>query len=106
MPKDFEPPKHTETHAYVFDRTTGEILATHTRWIDSGAEPVGDAIGRELLDGIAKDSNRAVKDVDVLRATPRGSGRVLRVDVKTRKVVVDRRPRDPEVFVPEPSRRP
>jgi len=106
MPKDFKPPKHTETHVYVFDRRTGEILATHTRWTDVGADPVGDEIGRELIESIAKDSDRAARDVDVLKGKPRQPGRALRVDVKTRKVIADRRPKDPESFAPEPPRRP
>jgi hypothetical protein len=106
MPKEFKPPKHTETHAYVFDRKTGEILATHTHWIDVGAEPAGEDIGRELLESIAKDSDRAAKDLDVLKTKLRRSGGALRVDVKTRKLIVDRRPKDREVFVAEPLRRP
>ena len=106
MPKDFKPPKHIETHVYVFDRKTGEILATHTRWTDVGADPVVDEIGRELIESIAKDSDRVSKDVDVLKAKPRQSGRALRVDVKTRKVIVERRPKDPETFAAESPGRP
>jgi hypothetical protein len=106
MPKEFKPPKHTETHVYVFDRRTGEIVATHTRWIDVGAEPAGEDVGGELLESIAKDSDRSVKDLDLLKTKPRRSGGALRVDVKARKLIVDRRPKHPEVFVAEPLRQP
>lgn len=90
MPKDFTPPRQVETHAYIFDRKTGEILATHTRVVDAGAEGVTEGVSTELLASIAKDSDRAAKDLDVVQARPRAARGVLRVDVKTRKVMVDR----------------
>jgi len=105
MPKDFKPPKQVETHAYVFDRNTGEILATHTRWTDAGAEAQQD-VGQDLLASIAKDSDRNVKDLDVLRAKPRAGQAALRVDVKTRKVTVDRVGKVKDLWLAAPPGRP
>lgn len=106
MPKDFKPPKQVETHSYVFDRKTGEILATHTRWVDAGAEPASDEVSRELLASIAAESDRTVKDLDVLQAKPRAGHGTLRVDVSTRKLTVERGGKRENVLLTEPLRRP
>lgn len=106
MKKDFKPPKQRETHIYVFDRKTGEILATHTRWVDAGAERGTEDISRELLESIAKDSGCSIKDVDVLKAKPLAGQNASRVDVKSRKVMVVRREHSRDLMTPEPLRRP
>jgi hypothetical protein len=106
MKKDFKPPKQTESHVYVFDRKTGEILATHTRWVDAGAERGTEDISRELLESIAKDSGCSIKDVDVLKAKRLAGQTASRVDVKSRKVTVVRRERNRDLITPEPLRRP
>jgi hypothetical protein len=106
MPKDFKPPKHTETHLYVFDRKTGTILATHKRLVDAGAERGTAEISRELLESIAKDSGRATKDIDVVKAKARAGQSALRLDVKSRKVILGRGQKVPGVIMPEPSQRP
>src|SRR5215210_8663444 len=101
-PKDFKPPVHVETHAYVFDRHTGEILATETRWTDEGATPASPSVSRDLLHTIAADSGRTPKDLDVLEVKPRAGQGPVRVDVATRKLVVHRieKPQDVEVMTP------
>ena len=104
MANEFKLQKHTETHSYVFDRKTGEILAEHTRWVEEGAEAGDDDSG--LLESIARDSGRAAKDLDVLQAKPRVTRDLLRVDVKARKVVTERRPKPQRVFMADPIERP
>jgi hypothetical protein len=100
-PKDFKPPEHVETHVYIFDRKTGEIVATHTRWTDKGAPRPAAHIGRELLASIAAGSDRAPGDLDVLEARPRKSGTELRVDPGTRKIVALRSAKKvPEIASP------
>ena len=87
-PKDFKPPKHVETHSYIFDKETGEILATETRWTDEGAEP--GAVSRDLLHSIAADSGRTPRDLDVLVTKPRaGQGRSASTST-TRKLLAQR----------------
>ena len=106
MKKEFKPPKQKETHVYVFDRKTGEILATHTRWVDAGVEGRTGDISRELLESIAKDSGRSIKDVDVLKAKPRAGQNPSRVDIKSRKVIGGRRESYRDLMTPDPLPRP
>ena len=101
MPKDFKPPKHKETHTYIFDRQTGEIIGEHTRWVETGAD-APDAGDAALIAALAKDSGRAAKDLDVLQAKPRAGRGLLRVDVKTRKLVTERPSKDERIFMPQP----
>ena len=102
-PKDFKPPKHVETHSYIFDKQTGEILATETRWTDEGAEP--GAVSRDLLHSIAADSGRTPKDLDVLVVRPRATQGALRIDVTTRKVVSAKIDKQPDTQLPSTIRR-
>jgi hypothetical protein len=89
MPQDFTPPEYVETYLVIFDKTTGEVLATETRWTDAGAEP---ARGQDLLESIAADSGRANDAVDALETKGPPAG-LVRVDVATR-VLIAERPRD------------
>jgi hypothetical protein len=86
MPLDFTPPEYVETYRVIFDKTTGEVLATETRWTDAGAEP---ARGEELLESIAADSGRAPDNVDVLETKTPPAG-LVRVDVATRELIAGR----------------
>lgn len=99
----FTPP-YTETHHYIFDRKTGEILATETL-TDEGAEGA-QAINTDLVRRVAEDSDRAEGDVDVLQA-PKGTyqGHV-RVDAATRKLIAVHRDRDKDVTLPAQLERP
>ena len=105
-PKDFKPPTYVETHAYIFDRNTGEILATETRWTDEGATPSSVSVSRDLLHTIAADSGRTPKDLDVLEAKPRAGQGPVRVDVNTRKLLAQRVEKLKDVEVTTPIRRP
>lgn len=102
-PKDFTPPKHVETHSYIFDKRTGEILATETRWTDEGAEP--GAVSRDLLHTIAADSGRTPKDLDVLVAKPKATEGALRIDVETRKLISKKIDKPPDTHLPDTIRR-
>ena len=86
MPVDFTPPEYVETYRVIFDKTTGEVLATETRWTDAGAEP---ARGQELLESIAADSGRAHDNMDVLETKTPPAG-LVRVDVATRELIAER----------------
>ena len=85
-PRNFKPPSYVETCYCVFDRRTGEILATETRWIDQGAKLAEPGVSRELLRMIARDSGRKVSDLDVLQAEPPAQYLQMRVDVSKRKL--------------------
>jgi len=101
----FTPPKYTETHHYIFDKKTGEILATETRWTDEGAERAQE-INTDLVRRLAEDSGRAERDIDVLQA-PKGTYQGhLRVDVATRKLISVHRDRDKDVALPARLERP
>lgn len=101
----FTPPKYTETHHYIFDKKTGEILATETRWTDEGAEGAQE-INTDLVRRVAEDSDRAEGDVDVLQAPRVPYQGHLRVDVATRKLISVHRDRDKDVALPAQLERP
>lgn len=101
----FQPPRYTETHHYIFDRRSGEILATETRWTDEGAEG-GDRIDVNLVRHVAEDGGRTVQDVDVLRVTERPPRGRLRVDVAARKLLAAELPGDREIVRPPKLERP
>jgi hypothetical protein len=86
-PKDFEPPRHVETHACVFDKKSGVVLATHTLWTDEGAPRRTTPISRELVNSIARASGKTAKALDVLVTKRDVSGKQVRVDVAARKVI-------------------
>ena len=100
----FTPPKYTETHRYIFDKKTGEILATETRWTDEGTEGAAE-INADLVRRVASDSGRAEQDVDVLQG-PRRPYQGLRVDVATRKLISVHRDRNKDVALPVRLERP
>jgi hypothetical protein len=101
----FTPPKYTETHYYIFDKKTGEILATETRWTDEGTEGTAD-INTDLVRRGAEDGDRTERDVDVLEA-PKGTYQAhVRVDVATRKLISVQRDRDKNVTPPARLERP
>jgi hypothetical protein len=93
----FTPPRYTETHHYIFDRKTGEILATETRWTDEGAE----GLNTDLVRRVAEDSGRVEGDVDVLQAPKRTYQGHLRVDVATRNLISA--PAFPQPVQPNPA---
>jgi len=101
-PRDFTPPACVETHLVIFDRTTGEVLATETRWTDAGAERVR---GDELLESIATDSGMASENLDVLK-TKDSPADLLRVDLATRELVAERAREAPGVTRPPQLQRP
>ena len=101
----FTAPRYTETHYYIFDRKTGEILATETRWADEGAEGA-EEINTDLVHRVAEDSGRVEGDVDVLQAPKRTYQGHLRVDVATRTLISVRRDRDKDVTLPLQLERP
>jgi hypothetical protein len=101
----FTPPRYTETHRYIFDRKTGEILATETRWTDEGAEGA-EGINTDLVRQVAKDSGRVEGDVDVLQAPEGTHHGHLRVDVATRTLISVRRDTDKNVALPLQLERP
>src|SRR5262245_41777924 len=102
-PTGFKPPKFVETHSYIFDRRTGEILATETRWTDEGAEP--GAVSRDLLHSIAVDTGRTPKDLDVLVNKPKSTQGRQRIDVNTRKVISEKIDKSPDTQAPVVIRR-
>jgi hypothetical protein len=105
MAAPFTPPKYTETHQYIFDKKSGEILATETRWTDEGTEGAAE-INADLVRRVASDSGRAEQDVDVLQGPRSPYQGHLRVDVATRKLISVQRDRDKDVALPVQLERP
>lgn len=101
----FTPPAFTETHHYIFDRKTGEVLATETRWTDEGAEGAQE-INTDLVRRVAEDSNRGEGDVDVLQAAKGTFSGPVRVDVATQKLISVQRDRDKDITPPARLERP
>jgi hypothetical protein len=66
--REFTPPRYEETLNVLFDRETGEVLATEQRWTlspgESRAEPPGQS---ELFKAIASSLGKRELDVIVLR---------------------------------------
>ncbi len=92
--KDFAPPKYVETHHYVFDRRSGEIVATETRWsIARRKGRVETKVQPELLDSLALQigKNRRALDVLVVKKPPKNA-LARRVDVRQRKLIWERIP--------------
>lgn len=91
MTRGFKQPKSRETHHYVFDRKTGEILASVTLCVDEGSDRADSKVPRELIQSLAADCSRTERDLDVLQARRRTSvGGRLRVDVSKRQLASER----------------
>ncbi len=86
----FTPPKYEETVHLLFDKQTGEVLATEQRWTlphgKSPAEPSGQS---ELFKGIAAGLGKRELDVLVLRGAEGLKAHVKRIDVKLRKPIFE-----------------
>jgi hypothetical protein len=74
---------------YIYDKRTGRILATETRWtLRSGRRAAASRVGDELLEGIAKQNRRRKADLAVVSPKTADAKRTaLRVDVKKRRLV-------------------
>lgn len=87
-PRKFTPPKYEETVHVLFDKETGEVLATEQRWTllpgNLRAEPSGQS---ELLKGIASGPGNRELDVLVLQGSEELKAQVKRIDVKLRKPI-------------------
>jgi hypothetical protein len=103
------PPKYSETHHYVFDKRSGDVVATETIWIEEGVEPgTRHTVRHELLASLAAEAGKEPDDLDAIEGpAPSGRGRV-RVDVATRQVVVEERDDQdsPRTTAPERLKRP
>jgi hypothetical protein len=88
--REFTPPKYEETVHVLFDKKTGEVLATEQRWTlvpgDLGAEPSGRS---ELLRGISASLGDRELDVLVLRGSEELKAQVKRIDVKLRQPIFE-----------------
>jgi len=91
-PREFTPPTFVEKCHVVFDRRTGEIVATETRWTMKGARARrGAAVGSELLKSLAAQAGKRTGDLDVLPVRRLGPGVVaMRVDLRRRALFTKR----------------
>ena len=91
--RKFTPPKYEETVHLLFDKETGEVLATEQRWTllpeNLRAEPTGQS---ELLKGIASGLGKREVDVLVLQDSEELKAQVKRIDVKLRKPIFEESP--------------
>ncbi len=94
-PSGFTPPTYVETRHVVFDKRTGEIVATETRWTIRGARASPEpAVGPELLESLAAQAAKRVSDLDVLHVKKARPGAMaVRVDVRRRVLIVAKPPR-------------
>lgn len=91
--RKFTPPEYEETLRVLFDKETGEVLATEQRWTlppgDSLEEPPGRS---ELLKGIASSLGKRELDVLILRGPEELKAHVKKIDVKLRKPIFEDAP--------------
>jgi hypothetical protein len=83
----FKPPSYLETTHYVYDKRSGKILATETRWaLRLGRQAAEPRVADELLQSIAKQNGRRKADLAVItfKAAKRTA---LRIDLKKRRPV-------------------
>src|ERR1700682_4425785 len=90
--KKFVPPQYEERLHVLYDRTTGEVLATEEYWSlvqeNSGAESPAYS---DLLKSVAQQSGKRQEELDVL--TLRGASEtkrsLRRIDVQSRKPITE-----------------
>ena len=84
----FKAPSYLETVHYVYDKRSGKILATETRWtlrLGRQAEP---RVADELIESTAKRNGRRKADLAVITSkVPNAKCTALRIDLKTRRPV-------------------
>jgi hypothetical protein len=94
MPKkDFTPPRYAETEHYIFDKRTGEIVATATLWTIArrGERRESPTVKPELLRSLASQAGKRERDLDVLVVKkPRTERTVVRVDVTRGRLVTEK----------------
>jgi hypothetical protein len=88
--KKFVPPHYEESLRVLFDRATGEVLATEEYWSLVQANAVAESPAySELLKSVARQSGKRDEDLDVL--TLRGESEIRssiqRIDVHSRKPI-------------------
>jgi hypothetical protein len=92
-PKDFTPPKYSETHHCVFDKQSGEIVAIETQW--NLVRPKGrvkPSVRPALLKSLASESGKAASELDVLTIKKLRPGVVAsRVNLQSRRLIVEKR---------------
>ena len=88
--RKFTPPRYEETVHVLFDKQTGEVLATEQRWTllpgNSLAEPPDQS---ELFKGIASSLSKRELDVLVLPGSEGLKAHVKRIDVRLRKPIFE-----------------
>jgi hypothetical protein len=91
--REFTPPRYEETLNVLFDKQTGEVLATEQRWRllpgESRTEPPGQS---ELFKGIASSLGKREFDVLVLRGSEELKAYIKQIDVKLRKPIFEEAP--------------
>lgn len=92
--KPFHPPRYAETHEIVYDKRTGEIISQETRWsLRRPRTSSGRKTTAQRLSSLARQSKIPERRLAVLAAKPLRRGyRAIRIDVRNRKLIVDRFP--------------
>ena len=87
---EFTPPRYEKTVHVLFDKQTGEVLATEERWtLPPGTPPAGPSGQSELLKGVASGLSNRELDVLVLGESEGLKAHVKRIDVKRRKPIFE-----------------
>ncbi len=97
MTNTFKPPRYTEQTFAIFDRKSGQVLATETHWVLQDSRPGRARVGGKeilsaspaLVESIARGQGRAAKDLDVLPLTKsKGTTMTLsHIDITRRRPV-------------------
>lgn len=89
-PKKFTPPAYEETVHLLFDRQTGEVLATEQHWTLTAGKSLQEPAGQsELFRGMASSFSDRELDVLVLREAEELKAQVQRIDVSLRRPIFE-----------------
>ena len=102
--KAFHPPRYTETHEYIYDKRTGDIVAQETRWLLKRPPALaGRKATTQRLSNLARKSKIPERNLGVLKTKLLRRGyRAIRVDVRKRKLIFERIPDRPMRDRPAP----
>jgi hypothetical protein len=98
--REFSPPRFREAAWCIFDKSTGEVLATEAIWTDENAEARDRTPSSAVLENYAKYPDGRVRQVDSI-SIERVPERAVRVDL-SRRILVEEvsAPTGPDLLAP------
>lgn len=92
--RTFTPPRYEETVHLLFDKHTGDVVASERRWTLTDGAPRAEATGRSrLFEGVCASLGKKPDDLDVLvlRGPDAPDAQIARIDVRHQKPIVEDR---------------